>query len=101
MTRDTERPQDRSRDVTLTIGHEELRIRGIYEALSITNDFLAGVLFVVGSILFFWKSTTITATWFFLVGSILFVARPGIRLVRRIHLGRIADGTPRESARDF
>lgn len=92
---------DRSRDVTLTLGHEELRIRGIYEALSITNDFLAGVLFVVGSILFFWESTTITATWFFLVGSVLFVARPMIRLVRRIHLGRISDGTVHESARDF
>lgn len=87
-------------DVTLTLGHEELRIRGIYEALSITNDFIAGVLFVVGSILFFWTSTTLAATWFFLFGSILFVARPGIRLVRRIHLGRITDGTP-ESARDF
>ncbi|GGB23938.1 hypothetical protein GCM10011492_12300 [Flexivirga endophytica] len=92
---------DPPRDVTLTIGHEELRIRGIYETLSITNDFLAGVLFVVGSILFFWESTTVTATWFFLVGSVLFVARPAIRLVRRLHLGRIAEGAPGESARDF
>jgi hypothetical protein len=92
---------DRPRDVTLTLGDEELRIRGIYETLSITNDFLAGVLFVVGSIFFFWPSTALTATWFFLVGSILFVARPMIRLVRRFHLGRIADSAPHESARDF
>lgn len=92
---------DPRRDVTLTLGREELRIRGIYETLSITNDFMAGVLFVVGSILFFWESTTITATWFFLVGSVLFVARPAIRLVRRIHLGRISDRAPHESARDF
>lgn len=88
-------------DLTLDIGHDELRVRGVYETLSITNDFLAGVLFVVGSILFFWESTLYTATWFFLVGSILFVARPTIRLVRRIHLGRISSNTPSESARDF
>ena len=79
--------------MTLTIGHEELRIRGIYEALSITNDFLAGVLFVVGSILFFWESTTFAATWFFLIGSIQFLIRPAIRLSRRFHIQRIRGGS--------
>lgn len=70
------------RDVTLTVGHEELRIRGIYEVVSITNDFLAGLLFVVGSI--------------------MFLARPAIRLTRRVHLGRISGATRTgESARDF
>lgn len=90
------------RDVTLTVGHEELRIRGIYEVVSITNDFLAGLLFVVGSIMFFWQSTMYPATWCFVVGSFLFLARPAIRLTRRVHLGRISGTTtPGETARDF
>ncbi|NYF98200.1 YrhK family protein [Janibacter cremeus] len=88
------------RNVTLTIGHEELRIRGVYETISITNDFLAGVLFLVGSILFFSESTLYAATWLFTIGSVLFVARPTIRLVRRVHLGRVAH-LPLETAGDF
>lgn len=88
-------------DLTLTIGREQLRVRGIYESLSITNDFLAGVLFLVGSVLFFSESTMVAATWLFVLGSILFVMRPTIRLARRIHLGRIDPGPAGESARDF
>lgn len=72
----------------LHIGPEELVVRQRYETLSTANDFLAGVTFVVGSVLFFFESTTYAATWFFLVGSILFVLRPTIRLTRRIHLRR-------------
>ena len=86
--------------MTLTIGHEELRIRGVYETISITNDFLAGVLFLVGSILFFKESTVYPATWLFTIGSVLFVARPSIRLVRRFHLGRVGDAAS-ATARDF
>ncbi|WP_338749545.1 YrhK family protein [Janibacter alittae] len=88
------------RNITLSIGHEELRIRGIYETLSIANDFLAGLLFLVGSILFFWESTTHFATWLFVIGSVLFVARPTIRLARRVHLGRVAH-LPLETVGDF
>lgn len=42
-----------------------------------------------------------TATWLFVVGSVLFVARPAIRLTRRIHLGRVAATPATETARDF
>ena len=94
-------PDTSPRDLTLTIGREELRVRGIYETLSIANDFLAGLLFLVGSILFFWDSTMFSATWLFVLGSVLFVGRPTIRLARRIHLGRVAPARASETARDF
>ena len=94
-------PQPRTHDLTLRIGREELHIRGVYETLSITNDFLAGLLFLVGNILFFWESTMLPATWLFMIGSVLFVGRPTIRLARRVHLGRVATAHPRETARDF
>lgn len=62
-----------------------------YEILYHVNDFVAGLLFVVGSVLFFWESTQRTATWMFLVGSILFTLRPGIRLMRDLRLTRLPD----------
>ncbi|HET8603796.1 MAG TPA: YrhK family protein [Marmoricola sp.] len=85
---------------TLEIGHEELVIRQRYETLSIANDVLIALWFLVGSILFFWEATTTAATWCFLLGSIEFLARPAIRLVRRVHLQRIGSSAP-ESAGDF
>lgn len=87
-------------DVALTLGSKKLRIGGAYEALSIANDFLAGLLFLVGSILFFWKAAETAAIWCFTLGSVLFIVRPTIRLVRRIHLGP-AGGGEGEAARDF
>jgi len=88
-------------DISLTVGHEELRIRGIYESISIVNDVMVALWFVVGSVLFFSESTTTAGTWLFLIGSVQLLVRPVIRLSRRIHLGRTGTSTPRETARDF
>lgn len=88
-------------DLTIHLGSDELRIRGVYETVSIINDIMVALWFVVGSILFFSEATTTVGTWFFLVGSIQLLIRPVIRLTRRIHLGRIAPSRANESARDF
>ncbi|HEU5037951.1 MAG TPA: YrhK family protein [Nocardioides sp.] len=91
-----------SRDLTLHVGHDELVIRQRYETLSIANDVLIALWFVGGSILFFWESTTQAATWLFLAGSVEFLARPLIRLARRMHLQRIGSGhRVHESSFDF
>lgn len=74
------------RDLTIHIGHDELVIRRRYETASIANDVLTGLLFLVGSALFFSDSTTTAATWLFVVGSVLMLVRPVIRLTRRVHL---------------
>lgn len=89
------------RDLTLRIGPDELRIRGLYETISIVNDVMVALWFIVGSILFFSESTTVVGTWLFLAGSVQLLIRPVIRLGRRVHLGRIAPGAPASSARDF
>ncbi|WP_197321721.1 YrhK family protein [Saccharomonospora sp. NB11] len=86
--------------VTVTFGHEELILRRRYELLSITNDLLVALWFVVGSVLFFWTSTATAGTWCFLLGSIQLTARPVIRLTRRVHLRRVG-GPATETARDF
>ena len=84
----------------LDIGHDELVIRQRYEALSIANDVLIALWFLVGSILFFWESTTMAATWCFLLGSIEFLIRPVIRFTRLVHIRRIG-GSGLDSANDF
>lgn len=70
------------------------RHRKIYaiSALAYTVvDFLAAVLFVIGSILFFSSATTYAGTWLFLIGSILFGVRPTITLAREVAYRRLAD----------
>ncbi|ACU97599.1 YrhK family protein [Saccharomonospora viridis] len=86
--------------LTVTFGHEELILRRRYEIISIGNDLLIALWFVVGSVLFFWESTATIGTWFFLLGSIQLTARPVIRLFRRVHLRRVG-GVGAETSRDF
>jgi len=86
--------------IEFRIGHEEIVLRKRYEILSITNDFLIALWFVIGSILFFNESTATAGTWLFLLGSVELMIRPIIRLARRVHIGRVG-GPASESARDF
>ena len=87
--------------LTFHIGHEELVIRKRYEVVSIVNDILVALWFIVGSALFFSEDTTTLGTWFFLVGSIELLIRPLIRLSRRVHLARMYPDTPTEAGHDF
>ena len=92
-----------NKDVLIRIGRDELLIRQRYETVSIINDIVAGLLFVVGSALFFSPATTYAATWLFLIGSVSMLLRPTIRLTRRVHLTR-QHGTAaaaHESSMDF
>ena len=75
--------------LTLTLGREELIIRRRYETLSIFNDVLIALWFLVGSILFLYPSQERLAIWMFILGSVQFLVRPAIRLVRHLHLQRI------------
>lgn len=89
-------------DLTIHIGHDELVIRQRYEVLSIANDILVGLWFIVGSILFFFASTGTLAIWLFLIGSIEMVIRPMIRLARKVHLAKLrGDSSLATSAMDF
>ncbi|WP_363323314.1 YrhK family protein, partial [uncultured Tateyamaria sp.] len=44
-------------------------VYGFYEKLYTVIDLSAGLLFLVGSVLFFWEATTYFATWLFVIGS--------------------------------
>ena len=71
------------------IGRELIVINNRYETLSIANDVLIAVFFTAVSILCFFDATQTAGTWLFLLGSLEFLARPAIRLRRRIHLQRL------------
>lgn len=75
----------------LKFGHDEIVIRRRYQALSIANDFLIAVWFLIGSIFFLFASMQTPAIWLFIVASAQFLARPAIRLARSIHLKRIPE----------
>ena len=65
------------------------KVYGIYEKVYTTIDLSAGILFLVGSLLFFRESTTYVATWMFVAGSALFVARPLSKFLREFHIARL------------
>ena len=92
-------------DLNLPGSREELVIRNRYETLSILNDLLIAVWFLVGSILFFSESTTYAGTWLFVLGSAQLMLRPSIRLARRFHLQkhheRHGRSGPVETSQDF
>ncbi len=50
------------RDLTFTMGREELVIHRRYEVLGIVNDFLIGIWFVIGSVCFFLRGCS-TNRW--------------------------------------
>ena len=74
---------------TFTVGHEQLVIRQRYEVLSILNDFLMGIWFVIGTIGFMFPKWQELGVWLFLIGSVQMLIRPMIRLSHRIHLRRL------------
>lgn len=84
-------------DLTLRLGHDELVIRRRYETLSIANDVLIGVWFLVGSFMFFSDALMFAGTCLFVLGSVEMLIRPVIRLVRSVHLTRIQQTAPAPS----
>ncbi|MBI1417440.1 MAG: hypothetical protein GC146_09475 [Limimaricola sp.] len=67
------------------------RTWALFELAHTLVDFGAALCFIIGSAMFFYASLQVAATWFFLVGSFLFAAKPTLRFWREIKLLRIGD----------
>jgi len=95
----------RALDLALPFTHDELVLRQRYEVVSILNDLLVAIWFIVGSVLFFYDSTAYAGTWCFLLGSVQLAIRPALRLSRQVHLRRRVAARdqvlPHESDDDF
>jgi len=72
-----------------TLSPEHERIFALFEVWYTIVDTSAALLFIGGSILFFWTETEITATWMFLIGSVCFALKPTIRLMRELKFLRM------------
>lgn len=94
---------DDNHNLIIRIGHDELVIRQRYQVLSIVNDVLIGIWFLIGSFMFFSDELVTTGTWLFVIGSVEMLIRPIIRLIRHMHLQKIAGpNTPTaDSSFDF
>lgn len=88
------------RDIQIRIGREEIVLRRRYEVMSIVNDILIAVWFVIGSILFFSPETSTVGTWLFLLGSVQLLGRPVIRLIRHTHIQRVGSA-PTDAGYDY
>ncbi len=66
------------------------KLYAYYEIAYTGVDVAAALLFIVGSVLFFWESLSIPAPWCFLVGSIFFALKPTLRILREVHM--LAEG---------
>ncbi|GHD28970.1 YrhK family protein [Nocardiopsis kunsanensis] len=97
---------DPQRPLTLHIGRDELILRQRYEVISIVNDLLIAVWFIIGSIMFFFSELMVAGTWCFLAGSVELLIRPLIRLTRQVHVQRLqargaGSGLAPGSSQDF
>jgi hypothetical protein len=66
------------------------RVHSRYQTTFLLVDFAAALLFVVGSVLFFYPERQTSATWCFLIGSIFFAFKPTLRLARFLHIRQLA-----------
>lgn len=87
--------------VSVPLGSEQVVIDRRFETLSITNDVLIGIWFLVGSVLFYVKPLETAAITCFVLGSAQFLVRPGIRLARRVHLRRRGLDDRRDPSGDY
>ncbi|PWR02206.1 hypothetical protein DKT77_13150 [Meridianimarinicoccus roseus] len=67
------------------------RVYAAYEIAHTAVDFAAALCFLVGSVLFFWADWETEAIWLFVIGSVFFMMKPTLRLVREIQIYRMGD----------
>jgi len=68
------------------IGKYEFFFKKSYKVINTINDFLIGIWFLIGSILFFYDHLKNIGVWLFILGSVQLLIRPTIKLVHDFHL---------------
>jgi len=84
-----DQPRQLDNPITIRIGRDQIIIRRRYEFASIANDFLIGLLFLIGSAMFLYPKMEDLGVWLFIVGSFQLLIRPTIRLASHVHMQRI------------
>ncbi len=74
-----------------TTSPRKRRIYALYELVYTTVGLSAALLFLIGSILFFYKQLETPAIWCFVIGSAFFALKPILRVIRETQLWMIGD----------
>lgn len=85
--------KNRDQEFDIHIRNHIVVIQKRYEFFYNLNEILIGILFVIGSIFFFWTATKVAGTWLFVIGSFEFLIRPFIKIGQKIHLQKINDSS--------
>jgi hypothetical protein len=88
MGRPTHDRDDADGVLRVPFTREQLVVRRRYRALSIVNDVLIALWFLIGSVMLLFPAWKEIGTWLFILGSAQFFLRPCIRLAHLIHLRR-------------
>lgn len=73
------------------IGPEAVRLHAAFEVALTISDFLAAVLFVIGSVMFLSEEWTRLGTYLFILGSVLFAISPALKVMRELKLAKMGD----------
>lgn len=79
-------PINKSADLNFNTPQRSERLTMIYKALYQLNDVVLGIIFLIGSFLFFSDSTVTLGTILFVIGSVQMTVRPLIALSHDLHL---------------
>lgn len=77
---------NKSTDLNFNTPQRSERLTMIYKALYQLNDVVLGIIFLIGSFLFFSDNTVTIGTVLFVIGSIQMTVRPLIALSHDLHL---------------
>lgn len=79
-------PINKSADLNFNSPQRSERLTMIYKALYQLNDVVLGIVFLIGSFLFFSDATVTIGTVLFVIGSIQMTVRPLIAFSHDLHL---------------
>ncbi|MDG0843721.1 YrhK family protein [Staphylococcus equorum] len=79
-------PMNKSADLNFNTPQKSERLTMIYKALYQLNDIVLGIIFLIGSFLFFSDTTVTIGTVLFVIGSIQMTVRPLIAFSHDLHL---------------
>lgn len=79
----------KKQQASINFSNQKNRKSFVYKALYQLNDVVLGLIFLIGSFLFFSDSTVFQGTVLFVIGSIQMIIRPLIAMIHDLHMAII------------
>lgn len=79
---------DKYKELDLPMSKYAVFFNKNYKVISLANEILTGILFIAGSICFFFKSAMVAGTILFLIGSVLLLIKPVLKMLHAVSIGK-------------